>query len=259
MKYAIVSSIVTVSFLFGQTSLANDVELRGETFCFPAKDVPKLVRKLSEVKADRRDIVDVQLAPRFIIKDEGVWPERFYLAENGVEVTPLPFSQETGAVPTFLDATSARPESDICIDDPTRADRPRDDEGLYFEMGLSPFFKTSTGAHSLAELEKGAKDGKKFYKTMLPSWAALLMPDADYFAIRMLDPNLKPMAFALTGQGEMALDIKVVKDMWIVSLDDIQALQASKLIVRGGAYNLQPVPSPKNLVRFGWGDATDEK
>ena len=78
MKYAIVSSIVTVSCLFGQTSFANDAELRGETFCFPAKDVPKLVRKLSEVKADRRDIVDVQLAPRFIIKDEGDWPERFY-------------------------------------------------------------------------------------------------------------------------------------------------------------------------------------
>lgn len=259
MKYAIVSSIVTVSCLMSQTSFAADDALRGETFCFPAKDVPKLVRKLSEVKPERRDVVDVQLAPRFIIKDKGIWPERFYLKEDDVEIASLPFSRETGDVPNFLEATTAHPKSDICIDDPTRADRPEDDEGLYFEMGLSPFFKTSNGAHSFADLEKAAKDGKKFYKTMLPGWAALLMPDADYFAIRMIDPNIMPTAFALTAQGEAALTLEVVKDMWIVSLDEIEGLNASKLIVRGGEYNLQPVPSPKNLVRFGWGDATDEK
>jgi hypothetical protein len=242
-----------------QTSFAEATKLRGETFCFPAKDVPKLVRKLSEVKPERRDVVDVQLAPRFIIKDEGIWPERFYLFEDDVEVADLPFSRETGAVPNFLEATSANPKSDICIEDPTRADRPEDDEGLYFEMGLSPFFKTSTGTHSFADLKKAAKDGKKFYKTMLPGWAALLMPDADYFAIRMIDPSIIPKAFAQTVDGEAALTTEVVKDMWIVSLDDLEALNASKLIVRGGDYNLQPVPSPKNLVRFGWGDATDEE
>ncbi len=258
MKYAITLLAVTVSALTFQTTFAKDVKTRGETFCFPAKDVQKLVEKLSTIEAKRRDVVDVRLKPRFIIKDGGIWPERFYLAEDDAVLMELPFSRETGDVPNFLMAAVANPDSDICIQDPTRAERPEDDEGLYFEMGLSPYFKTATGTHNLVDLEKAAKDGKKFYKVMLPGWAALLMPDADYFAIKMLEPGTTPMAFTSTANGEVAIESEVVKEMWVVSLDDIEAASGSNLIVRGGAYNMQPVPSPKNLRRFGWGEKTEE-
>ncbi len=259
MKYAIVSLFVTVSCLAGQTALASDMKLRGETVCFPAKDVPKLVGKLAEVDAERRKIVDVRLEPRFIIKDEGVWPDRFYLAKDGAFVADLPFSRETGAVPSFLESTAVRPDTDICIDDPTRAERPKDDEGLYFEMGLSPLFKTTPGQHSVAELKQGAKDGKKFYKKMLPGAIAILMPDTDYFAIRMIDRAAMPAVFAKTTHGETALALEAVKDMWIVRLDDIEDVMAETLIIRGGAYDLQPVPAPKILRKFGMGDASHQE
>ncbi|WP_427452075.1 hypothetical protein [Litorimonas sp. WD9-15] len=255
MKHWIPVLLVTVS---ASSAFASE-DLRGETFCFPAKDVPKLVSELAEVDEDRRDIVDVRLQPRFIIKDDGIWPERFYLAKDGELVTDIPFSRETGATPTFLESAKARPDTDICVDDPTRADRPADDEGLYFEMGLSPLFHNESGTYSLDELKEGAKDGKKFYKKMLPGVVAMLMPDTDYFAVKMVVRDAVPTVAALTERGQTPLTLEPVKDMWIVSLDDIKDLDATGMTITGGAYELQPVPSPKTLRQFGWGDATDEK
>ena len=258
MKYAILPFGFTVLCAAATSAFADTPDLRGETFCFPAKDVPKLVSELAEVKPERRNIVDVRLQPRFIIKDEGVWPDRFYLAKEGELVTDLPFSRETGAVPSFISAATARPDTDICVDDPTRADRPEDDEGLYFEMGLSPLFKSTSGEHSLAELQEAAKDGKKFYKKMLPGAIALFMPDTDYFGIRMIDRKSVPSATAVSGGVRKSLALEAVKDMWVVSLDDVEDANAERLIISGGAYDLQPVPSPKTLRRFGMGDAVSE-
>ena len=259
MKYAILPFAVTVLCGISTAANADTDDLRGETFCFPAKDVPKLVSELAEVKPERRNIVDVRLEPRFIIKDDGVWPDRFYLAKEGELVTELPFSRETGAVPSFISAATARPDTDICIDDPTRANRPADDEGLYFEMGLSPLFKSTPGRHSLAELKEACKDGKKFYKKMLPGAIAIFMPDTDYLGIRMVDRKAEPTAIALVDDIRMPLALERVKDMWVVSLDDIKDANAESLIIEGGAYDLQPVPSPKTLRRFGLGDAAREE
>ena len=255
MKYTILPFIVLALCGTASSAFADETKLRGEIFCFPAKDVPKLVSELAEVKPERRNIVDVRLKPKFIIKDGGVWPEKFYLAKDGELVTDLPFSRETGAVPTFIAAATARPDTDVCVDDPTRADRPEDDEGLYFEMGLSPLFKSTPGTHSIAELEEACKDGKKFYKKMLPSAIALFMPDTDYLAIRMKDRTAKPAAFAVKGDTRTPLELEQVKDMWVASLKDIEDLDADTFVVEGGAYDLQPVPSPKTLRRFGLGDA----
>ncbi len=250
MKYAKLPFVLMILCGLPSVAFAGDSKLRGETFCYPAKDVPKIVKELAQVKAKRRNIVDVRLEPRFIIKDGGVWPEKFYLAKDGEVVTDLPFSRETGLVPDFISAASTRPDTDICIDDPTRADRPEDDEGLYFEMGLAPLFKTTTGEHSVAELEEAATDAKKFYKKMLPDVVSIFMPDTDYFAIKMVDPKAVPTVFASLAASETQLSLEAVDDMWVVSLDDILEAEAEGLSVRGGAYDLQPVPSPKTLRKF---------
>lgn len=259
MKHAILPFFITVLCGTAMNAFADAPELRGETFCFPAKDVPKLVGELAEVKEKYRNVVDVRLEPRFIIKDEGTWPEKFYLAKDGELVTELPFSRETGEVPSFISAATVRPDTDICVDDVARADRPADDEGLYFEMGLSPLFKDTTGQHSLEELQEAAKDGKKFYKKMLPDLISAFMPDTDYFAIRMADRNAVPKATVVATNAKLDLELEVFKDMWVVSLDDIEDLDAQQLFIDGGAYDLQPVPSPKTMAKFGFGDAVGEE
>ena len=47
--------------------------------------------------------------------------------------------------------------------------------------------------------------------------------------------------------------------MWVVSLDDIEDFEATHLVINGGEYDLQPVPSPKTMRRFGMADAVDEE
>jgi len=232
-------------------------ELRGETFCFPADKAVKIVEELAEVEDDRRDVVNVGLEPRFIIKDEGVWPERFYLSKDDALIADLPFSRETGAVPSFMESIKIRPDTDICIDDPTRADRPQYDEGLYFEMGLSPIFHNRSGTHDIAEMEEGAKDGKKFYKKMIPPAFRMFMPDTDYMAVKYEDTETQPDLYAITASGEVPLTPEAHKDIWIVSLDDMEEIEATALIVRGGPYDLQPVPSPKVMRQFGWGQESE--
>ena len=259
MKYAILPFLLTAICSVPSVAFAGDDKLRGDTYCYPAKEVPKIVGELAEVKPERRNIVDVRLQPRFIIKDGGIWPEKFYLAKDGEFVIDMPFSRETGAVPNFIEAASANPDSDICIDDPTRADRPEDDEGLYFEMGLAPLFKTTTGLHSVAELEEAAVDAKKFYKKMLPGVVSMFMPDTDYFAIKMIDREAVPAAFASLEQSETELSLVALDDMWIVSLDEIAEIEGANLRVKGGAYDLQPVPSPKTLRKFVMKNAADEE
>jgi len=130
--------IMLSAFLMPSLALAAEA-LRGEIFCFPAKDVPKLVDKLGDVKQERRDVVDVDVNPKFLIKDGGDWPERFFLRSESAEID-IPIEKPSGLTPTFLEHVYENPQSDICVADAARATRPENDEGLYFEMGLSPLF-----------------------------------------------------------------------------------------------------------------------
>jgi len=136
---------------------AAETKLRGEIFCFPAKDVPKIVDNLKEVSKARRDVAVVK---------------------------------PSGYTPTFIDKVYANKDSDVCVADKTRAARPEYDEGLYFEMGLSPLFHNNSGRHDMAELKEGTKDGKRFYKKMIPAAVRLFMPDTDYLAIKYDDMRL---------------------------------------------------------------------
>ncbi len=258
------SLLCCVAFLMsGQASFADAatgkaVKTRGEVYCYPAKGVPKMVSRLESIEDKRRNIVNVNIDPKFLIKDGGVWPEAFYLAQDGEVITDLPVSREDGRVPNFIEAINAAPESEICVLDPTRADRPEDDEGLYFEMGLSPFFQTTTGEHNIAEIKEGSRDAKSFYKKMIPAGLRMFMPDTNYLAVKYQDPKyLKPEAtpkiFARVDDKDIALEFERHREMFIVSGQDLHKLGASALIIRGGDYDLMPVPSPSVMRRFGWG------
>ena len=246
-------SVLSVSFI----AEAETKEKRGETFCFPTEKAVDIVDDLAEVKDEHRNIVDVDIDPRFLIKDDGVWPERFYLAEDGKSVKNLSFSREDGRVEGFMEAARAYPDTDICIDDPTRAERPADDEGLYFEMGLSPFFHNRSGSYDMEELKEGTNDGKNFYKKMIPGALAMFMPDTDYLAVKYEDRSAPLRAFAVLDGVETLMKGEKVKDFYVISFADMEDWEAEGLVVKGGPYNLQPVPSPSIMRRFGWGKDTE--
>jgi len=253
-------SILLAVSLFPLSAFAEtEPVLRGEIFCFPAKDVPRLVDNLKDIKADRRDVVDVTINPKFLIKDDGPWPERFFLRTETTEID-LPVETPSGLTPTFIEQVYAHPESDICVADKARAERPEYDEGLYFEMGLSPLFHNKSGRHEMKELEEGTIDGKKFYKKMIPSIARMFMPDTDYLAVKYDDLRVAgAKIYALVEDMEVPLTAELYKEMHVVSFGDLEKMGASALIVKGGAYRLQPTVSVKTLKRFGWGQEDDEE
>lgn len=261
-KPSMIGALIVLGSIFSIApgSHADETNKRGDVFCFPAEDVPKLVDKLATVKPKYRDVVDVTIDPKFLIKDGGIWPEKFYLSREGDVVKEMAFSRDDGRVPTFMQDVREAPDTDICVLDPSRSDQAADYEGLYFEMGLSPFFTNKSGRYTLEELKEGIKDGKKFYKKMIPAAISFLMPNTDYLAVKYEDTSTVLEAFAEVDGQEIALPSERHKDFDVISFDDIKKLNATTLIIRGGAYNLQPVPSPKFMRRIGWGqDAEDSK
>ena len=251
-------SIASFFLLMPSFAGAED-RLRGDVFCFPAKDVSKLVDSLNTVAQERRDIVDVDINPRFIIKDGGGWPERFYLRTKSAEIE-VPIEKPSGLTPTFLEQAYAYPQSDICVADQARADRPEFDEGLYFEMGLSPLFHNRSGEHDMAELTKGTKDGKRFYKKMIPAPVRMFMPDTDYLAVNYDDLRVSGAeVFARIDGADVPIKAELYKEKHVVSFQELKEMGASALIIRGGAYKLQPTVSVKMMTRFGWGQKEDEE
>lgn len=237
--------------------------LRGEIFCFPAKKVPKLVKKLSEVKDTRRDVVDIGLMPRFLIKDGGDWPERFFI-RTGTEEINIPIKKPSGETPEFLKVAKANPSGDICVQDKARANRLATDEGLYFEMGLAPLFHNRSGEHDLEELSEGTKDGKSFYKKMIPGPLALIMPETKYLAVRYDDfrregSKKKVMIYARVNGKDILLMPEAVKDLHIVPLKTLKDMGASALVVKGGAYQLQPTVSANLMKKFGWDEVAEDE
>jgi len=251
------TAIIAIGSVLSSTSAQAKSDLRGETFCFPAKKVPKLVKKLGKVDDSRRDVVDVALKPKFLIKDGGVWPERFFIRTKSEEID-IPIEKPSGLTPTFLDVVATNSSGDICVTDKTRADRPESDEGLYFEMGLSPLFHNKSGQHALTELQEGAKDGKKFYKKMVPGAVSMVMPDTEYLSVRYDDFRLESQIYASIDGREVELSAEPFKDTHVISLEDLEDMGAQALIVKGGAYQLQPTVSVKLMKRFGWGEDAEE-
>jgi len=226
--------------------------VRGETYCFPAKFVVKTIEELAELDADKKDVVDINMDPQFKIYDGGTLPNRYFIRSDTAEVN---FTMMTdGRVPDFVEKSkTADKDADVCITDPARAGLDSDDESLYFEMGLTPYFKNRSGFHPLAELKEGAKDGKSQYKKMIPSVARMFMPDTKHLHIRYDTQRETPLVFARVGDTEVPLEFEAYNEGFVVDSGDIEDLKAEGLVVRGGAYKLSPVSSVKTMKKFGVG------
>ena len=247
--------------LFGGASTAHaENELRGEVYCFPANDVRKIMDNLNRVEDSYRNIVDVaniHEKSRFLIKDGGGWPERLFLRTEAGEFD-VPIEKPSGATPTFLETTLEHADGDICISDKSRIGRPKNKEGLYFEMGLAPLFHNQSGQHDVAELVEGTDEARKFYKQIIPAAVRMFMPETKHLAVRYDDRRTTSQIYALVNGEEVKIEPVFYNEMHIVPCETLEELGASAFIIKGGAYKLQPTVSIKVMKRFGWGDDTYE-
>jgi len=237
-----------------QSAFADDFDRsnpREKTYCFPAKYVTEMTRKINEVDSSKRDVVDIAMAPKFKIYDGGKGPDRFYLRTDASEIE---FSVSSDyAVPDFLSVVNKKSgKGDICIDDAARVGRPGDDESLYFEMGLTPKFETQT-LYDYASLKEGTKDAKSLYKRMVPSVARLFMPDTKHLSVTMSDQSRIPIVSALKdGKAFGEIEITAYGESYIFPLSTLKDMGADAISISGD-HTLSPVPSMKIMKRFGIG------
>ena len=259
MRNIFTAAIMSLSMLACAAASADDYDrdgVRGEVYCFPTKDAVETVTKLQSAKEDRKDVVAPPLTPRFRIFDGGGLPQGFFLRGDDNQVlTDIPV-QPDGTTPDFISKIfSAEQESDICIQDRTRVGRPGDDEGLYFEMGLTPIFKNISGSYTIDELAEGCKDGKSLYKKMVPAAVRILMPSADHLSLTYEDKNTPFQAVAYKdGQALPAIETKIYNEAYVFDLDELEDIGADTLVISGGDYSLSPVPSVKTMKKFGIGE-----
>ena len=240
-----------------ETATAGEFDregVRGDTYCFPAKFAVDLIKKFSNVKPSKTDVVAINMKPQFLIYDGGNLPDRYYLKRR--DGSEAEFSIATdGAVPDFLSkVASAGKKDDLCIDDKARAGLDADDESLYFEMGLTPYFHNTSGAHTLAELQEGAKDGRSLYKKMIPGAVRMFMPSTSHLSVKPANANTRPTIVALKdGVVLGTIDTVYYNEAYVFSCDVVEDMGADSIRIEGGPYRMAPVPSIKTMKKYGIG------
>lgn len=259
MRYIFSAAIISTSMLACGFAFADDFDregVRGEVYCFPTKSAVETVSKLQGANEDKKNVVAPPLTPRFRIFDGGKLPQEFFLRGDDEQMLTAFTISPDGSTPDFIPKVlSAERDSDICIKDVNRVGRPADDEGLYFEMGLTPEFKSPSGRHTIDELLEGCKDGKSLYKKMVPAAVRLLMPSADHLSLKYEAEGTPLQAVAYKGGEALpAIESEIYNDAYVFDLDDLEDMGADTLVISGGAYTLSPVPSVKTMKKFGIGE-----
>lgn len=247
--------ILTIAISASMSSPAfskDKSDIREATECLPAEDIIKLFSKFDGLKPERRDTLEAALAARFIA-DTPPMPDRLYMKDDGVET---PFTIEAdGQISDFSKLKKGSKDTELCVDDPSRAGLNRKDDGLSFSIDFDIKFKNSGGSHSLAELEDGTDDGKSFYKKLFPGPAKLLVPKMTHVAVTYKDkaaiPDIQAMKADAALQG---LIIAPFAGMHVIDIAAFKNMGADALAISGGAYTLEPVPSIKKMKSLGFGE-----
>lgn len=229
------------------------VELREETRCFPAKGIRDFVGRFDSLEASKRDTIDVFFEPEIVIKDEGTYPDRYFLKQDDAEID-LPINEE-GEVPNFVEVVKNSAETaEICVQDKARAGTPVDQTGFNFSLPMSIRHIKADGTYDLATLEDGLKDGKSFYKKMVGGAMALLVPKMTHILIIYEEDTTSPQIQALNGEAELeGLKSELFQGAYVVKYKDLKKMGATHLQISGGEHSVAPVPSIKTMKKFGIG------
>jgi hypothetical protein len=254
------AALLLTAFLPTGHALADDkdveVELRPETICRPFDGAVEAIDDFGKVKDKYRDVVDVIPRPRFKVTDDGPLPERVYFAsadrpDADVRVGP------DGVMEGLIDVARANPESELCVKDPSRAGQPqREDSGLDFVLGALPQFTNRTGTFTLAELQEGTKDGRRFFKKMAPSLVSFMVPKLTHVSVShpFDDEDNLPTVEAFTGDvslGPVAMERFDVSQL--IEVDVLEEMGADRIVVTGD-HRLYPVPDADTMRKYMGGD-----
>ena len=225
--------------------------MRPETICRPVIEMLEAIDDFNDIDAKHRTIVDVEPRPRFILDPDERVPERAVVVNgvDGPEQVEVPILAD-GTLPDLIPALrSIGDEPRLCITDSLMAGVPFDQPGREFGIGLLPQFKLRPGTHTLAELEEGGKQGRKFFRDMVPGLVSVFVPKLDPFAVShpLDDDRYLPTVTAWRGEeslGEVAMER--FQRSQLLALDTLKDMGADRIEI-AGEYRLYPLPDAKTI------------
>ena len=245
-------TLCLAALLLPTLAAAEDVELRQLETCGPFKGALEIADKFAELDADRRDVVDVPLSARFVREADEPLPERVFYRSEGVE-TDLVIAPD-GEVADLFETARGLPLDglELCTHDSHLAGKPIREARRNFDVGMMPEFTTLTGSHTLAELEEGLKDGRKFFKKMAPAAVSFMVPKLTHILVGPPPGAPGELATPVAYRGEERLGVvagETFDNSLVIDPDDLEAMGADRLVIEG-SYRLFPVPKPETMRKF---------
>ncbi len=259
MKFLLIATTMC-SVLLSGTAFASEAEdMAAGIKCFPAKKIVKMVRKFDGMKPEKKDTVGVIPEMQLTASEGESLPERVYFREGSTEEAFILGAD--GWVTDFNRIGSMSKGGELCMQGKQFAGKKDEELGINLSMDFDILFKNTSGRHTIAELLDGAKDGKSHYKKMLPGVMALMVPKMTHVGVTYLSPadSTQPRIYAVKSGDEIGgLFVEKFHEMYVVGLEDLQALSAENLNIEGGEYHLTPIPSIKKMKKLGFGGGGNE-
>ncbi len=250
-------TLASALLIQGAAYADSQPDIREAIECISAHDIVKILGKFDSMKPEQRDTVDAFLLSKFVVKS-GALPDRIFTRAAGEDINFTLTAD--GRVPDLSDITKRPKDAELCVEDQARAGLSRDEDGLEFHLEFDVRYKNVSGIHTLTELRDGAKDGKSFYKKIVPGPIKLLVPSMTHVSVSFDKETASSGKISANKDGEIlnGLIIEPFGESLLVSLKQLESLGADSLAVSGSAYKLEPSPSIKKLRQLGF-DEDDAK
>ena len=236
---------------------ADDDEPRKRVECMPVDEVAEQWEEFAEIDPEDRQVVDIR-PDMFLYEKDGLgFPEQIFLQTPRGEQISFPISAdgEVGdGTPGHVVMTVVREGGGrLCAVDPAREGLTREEaEGYGVTLGLLPQVLDRDGSHTLAELKRGGKEGRGFFKKMAPGAFSFLVPKLDHYAVSHPrdDKDNLPTVRAFRGTEDLGpVSMEPFDVSQLLSLDALEDMGADRIEV-SGPYRLYPMPDAKTVRRF---------
>ena len=240
-KYFKFTLATTLAFSSFQIAAAED-KIIAET-CFPIERAFALLKDASTLDANRRNSVDTFVEAYFVDMETRSAPMTLYLK---YEESRYSFTvNESGEVKGFHHKISNAPnEAIIC-------GASQEEGKIGLGMSTSVRFRSNSGVHTLSEILDGVRDGKRHHKKNLGGVQAMFVPKMTHIAITYDDVETLPNVSAISNGESISVELEPYGEMLVIDVKALAGSNVQTLIVKGGTYELFPVPSIKKMKSLG--------
>lgn len=252
MNSAALSALVLIWGLSSSSAFASDsADLAAGIKCKSAKDLVKVISKMSSMKPEQTDTVAAFPKMKIIPVDGRALPQRLFI-RTAVNEQSLPIALD-GQISGLDVLSGLDTNSDLCVEDKTLIGVTEGEKSIGLNLDFDVSYKNNSGSHRIEELRDGLDDGRAHIKKLVPAPVRMLIPKFDHVLIEYLDESgesmdREPQITALVGDVEVSgLTVERLENMHFINIDQLEEIGADRLRIAGGNYKMDPSPSLEKI------------